>query len=284
MLRRFRAACRRVLGPRSESPQVLTLPDPPKPKPAEDAIAPDASRDERFQALTRFGRRVLPEYRFTWYQLGWWDDPAFSAYLGRFGEKEGFNAQRRWAVYQFVRLTAGVPGDTAECGVFQGAGSYLLAAANRAQCTGSLHHAFDSFAGLSAPTERDGTYWAPGALASPLDATRQNLAEFGDAVRLYAGWIPERFPEVAGRTFRFVHIDVDLYEPTLASLEFFYPRVPPGGIILCDDYLFTTCPGATEAVDQFLASRPEKMVPLPDGAGFFIKGVGTGEAGLGRAA
>jgi hypothetical protein len=263
---------------------VLSFQPQPPPQQAAEPVSPNATRDERFQALTHFGRRVLPEYRFTWYQLGWWDDPAFSAYLSRFGEQEGFNAHRRWALYQLLRLTAGVPGDTAECGVFQGAGSYLLAAANRALGDGRLHHAFDSFQGLSPPTERDGTYWAPGALASPLEATRQNLADFGDAVRLYAGWIPERFPEVADRTFRFVHIDVDLFAPTLASLEFFYPRVPPGGIILCDDYLFTTCPGATQAVDEYLAGRPEKMVPLADGAGFLIKGVGTGEAGLSRAA
>ena len=72
-----------------------------------------------------------------------------------------------------------------------------------------------------------------------------------------------------------VHVDVDLYEPTLASLAFFYPRMNPGGVMVCDDYGFTTCPGATKAVDEFLHDKPEKMIALPNGGGFFIAGVST---------
>ena len=40
----------------------------------------------------------------------------------------------------------------------------------------------------------------------------------------------------------------------------------------CDDYACTTCPGATKALDDFLKDRPEKMIALDAGAGFFIKG------------
>ena len=108
-----------------------------------------------------------------------------------------------------------------------------------------------------------------------MEATRANLAEFGDAVKFYPGWIPERFHDVAECRFRFVHIDVDLYEPTRDSLAFFYPRVEDCGIIVCDDYWFTTCPGATRAVDEFLANKPEKMLPLAQGGGFLVKGQAT---------
>ncbi|MFW5652494.1 MAG: TylF/MycF/NovP-related O-methyltransferase [Planctomycetota bacterium] len=41
---------------------------------------------------------------------------------------------------------------------------------------------------------------------------------------------------LADRRYRFVHIDVDVYEPTLACLEFFWPRLSPGGAIVIDDY------------------------------------------------
>jgi hypothetical protein len=70
-------------------------------------------------------------------------------------------------------------------------------------------------------------------------------------------------------------VDVDLYEPTRDSIRFFYDRLNPGGILVCDDYLFMTCPGATEAIDEFLADKPEKMLGLPGGGGFFIKGCAT---------
>lgn len=130
-------------------------------------------------------------------------------------------------------------------------------------------HLFDSFKGLSKPEAEDGTFWYAGALASTEQAARDNLARFPD-VSFCRGWIPERFCEVADRRFAFVHIDVDLGAPTRNSIEFFYPRLQPGGILLCDDYGFTTCPGATKAMDNFLRDR-ERVVHLPTGQGFVIK-------------
>lgn len=53
---------------------------------------------------------------------------------------------------------------------------------------------------------------------------------------------------------------------------FFYDRLNIGGVFVCDDYGFLTCPGATAAIQDFLISKPEKMVSLPGGGGFFIKG------------
>ncbi len=46
-----------------------------------------------------------------------------------------------------------------------------------------------------------------------------------------------------------------------------------GGVIICDDYGFATCPGATKAIDEYLRDKPEKMVMLSDGGGFLIKGI-----------
>lgn len=236
------------------------------------------SSSERLLALAALSQRLLPSYRLTWDSLGWLEDATFTAYLKRFGEADGFNAHRRYAVQQLLRLTDGLTGDTAECGVYLGAGSYLMAEANRRLGSSVLHHGFDSFAGLSTPTADDGRYWSAGDLAVPEEEARGRLAEFGDSVRLYRGWIPERFAEVADRQFRFVHIDVDLGEPTRASLEFFYPRLVSGGVLVCDDYLFLTCPGATAAADEFLADKPEKMIGLAGGGGFLVKGTRTAAA------
>jgi O-methyltransferase len=67
------------------------------------------------------------------------------------------------------------------------------------------------------------------------------LSEF-PFVHLYKGWIPSRFIEVEDRQFSFVHIDVDLYEPILDSLNFF-PKLVKGGVIVFDDYGITQFPG-----------------------------------------
>ncbi len=230
----------------------------------------------RVAILRAFANRVFPDYRLTWPQMGWWHDAEFNAYLDRFDERGGFNTHRRWTLWQLLRLVTAVEGDTAECGVYKGASSWLICTATNGQ--GRVHHLFDSFEGLSAPEAADGMHWKAGALSAGEDIVRDNLRPFADRLVFHKGWIPTRFGEVEDRRFAFVHVDVDLRQPTLDSLEFFYSRLAPGAVLLCDDYACTTCPGATEAIDRFLGDKPEKMVSLDAGGGFFIKGIPTAAA------
>jgi O-methyltransferase len=67
------------------------------------------------------------------------------------------------------------------------------------------------------------------------------------------------------RQFAFVHLDADLYEPTLAGLRFFYPRVAPGGFLIVHDY--NAWAGARKAVMDFMQDKVETVVPLPDKSG-----------------
>ena len=127
---------------------------------------------------------------------------------------------------------------------------------------------------MSNPSEKDGSYWSSHDLSIGEQVVKANLAEF-DGLELHKGWIPDRFGDVQNQMFSFVHVDVDLYQPTLDSISFFYEKLSVGGIFVCDDYGFLTCPGATLAMNEFLQARPEKMVALPGGGGFFIKGCKT---------
>ena len=91
-------------------------------------------------------------------------------------------------------------------------------------------------------------------------------------VKTYKGWIPKRFNEVQHLSFSLVHIDVDLYEPTLASLEFFYPRLSKGGVIICDDYNVSAYPGSKKAWDEFFNDKDyEFFYKVPMGACFIVK-------------
>ena len=124
-------------------------------------------------------------------------------------------------------------------------------------------------AGLSRPAPVDGGYWREGDCTTAETAARRTLAEF--RVKLYPGWIPDRFTEVADRRFCFVHIDVDLYEPTRDSIDFFYPRMVPGGVMLFDDHGSAMSPGAAKAIDDFVADRPEPLIEAPSQQAFLIK-------------
>jgi O-methyltransferase len=227
-----------------------------------------------FRLLTKLAKRLVPTYRFTWPELAWFKNSKLEKVLLQFDEDEGFNAHRRFALQQLLRLTSNIPGDTAECGVYKGCGSYIILQANSQSLFDRTHHIFDSFEGLSNPSSKDGNYWASSDLSMTEGVVKENLSDFKN-VKFYKGWIPSRFRDVDASTFSFVHVDVDLYEPTLDSIKYFYDKLNPGGIFICDDYGFLTCPGATSAVEEFLLSKPEKMVSLPGGGGFFIKGCVT---------
>lgn len=224
--------------------------------------------------LRKISSFVLPKYRFKWPQIDWWSNAFFNNYLEKFDEIRGFNTDRRWMLSQLIRLTAKISGDTVECGVYRGASSYIICKMNEKSPFPKNHHVFDSFEGVSSPGDFDGRHWEKGALSCAEYNVRENLSEFSH-VTFYKGWIPDRFSEVADKQFSFVHIDVDLFQPTKDSLEFFYPRIEKGGIIVCDDYGSSLCPGATKACDEFLADKPEKMLTMSGCGGFLIKGVET---------
>lgn len=225
-----------------------------------------------FLLLQKIGTLLMPCYRFQWPQLAWWHDSDFNEYLERFDETHKNNTYRHWMLSELLKLVSELPGDSAECGVFKGASSFLICKANLISSSNNVHHIFDSFKGLSEPKLIDGTFWKSGDLSSSLNDVKMNLADFDEhRLKFYPGWIPERFIDIHKKEFRFVHIDVDLYEPTRDSLAFFYERIITGGIILCDDYGFTSCPGATKAFDDFFIDKPEQLIILPSGGCFLIK-------------
>lgn len=229
---------------------------------------------EKFCWLVACGDILLPEYRFKWPHVAWWEDAEFTRYLRQFSEDRGFNTDRRWDLSQLLRLTTGIEGDMVECGSYQGAAASLMA--DLCQKTGRHLHLFDSFEGLSAPADCDGNHWKKNALTAAEEMLHQNLAPYAGSYTTYKGWIPDRFCDFSAQ-LAFLHLDVDLYQPTKDSIEFFYPRMVAGAVCICDDYGSTLCPGAKLAMDEFLADKPEKMLSLSGGSGFFIKGTRTGK-------
>jgi hypothetical protein len=157
---------------------------------------------ERFRILRRAARWLVPEYRLKWPHMEWWQDEQFSGYLKRFGEDTGLNSDRRWMMYQLLRMTANLPGDTAECGAYVGAGSYLVGMVNQCYQPTRRHLVFDSFAGLSAPVAADGNYWQPGDLQASRDTLIANLGELAATTDIYEGWIPQVFADAPERKIR----------------------------------------------------------------------------------
>ncbi|MBF0544869.1 MAG: class I SAM-dependent methyltransferase [Candidatus Riflebacteria bacterium] len=199
----------------------------------------------------------------------WFKDRNFVRNYRKFyGKLDYSQLEKKFNLFQLANSTEGLIGNTAECGAYRGASSFFICLAIVGKQ--KTHHVFDSFEGLSQPGESDGIFWEKGYLKASEAEVAHNLSEF-DFCRIHKAWIPKAFPEVECEKFSFLHIDVDLYQPTFQSLEFFYPRMVSSGLIVCDDYGFETCPGAQKAFDGFFLDKPEKPIHLSSGQAFVIK-------------
>lgn len=112
--------------------------------------------------------------------------------------------------------------------------------------------------------------FAEGDAAAPVEHVKALLQTF-PGLGIHKGWIPDVFKKLPSMRWSFVHIDVDLYEPTLACLEFFFPQLAPGGIIICDDYGTPLFPGAGKAWRSYCRERQIPFAVLDTGQAVITK-------------
>ena len=153
-----------------------------------------------------------------------------------------------------VLATAGIPGELAEVGVFRGGTARVICEAKGARPL----HLFDTFEGLPAPGPED-VWFEQGQYACTLEQVRAYLAEY-EHIHFHPGLFPATSAPVRDCRFAFVHLDVDLYESTLAALEFFYPRMNQGGMLISHDYV--EFDAVHRAFDQYFHATSQPVLEL----------------------
>lgn len=233
--------------------------------------SPDKRRRVR-QELARVSANLFGDYPLSDDYQRWRLDKKFIADFKRLSPQNYFSQDRKFTLREFVKQTKHVHGSIAECGSYSGVSAFFIAQA----APDTDIYLFDSWQGLSEPDANDNVNekeimgWKKGDLSSPESKIRENLAVF-QKIHFLKGWIPDRFNEVKNEKFRLVHIDVDLYQPTKDSMDFFYPILNPGGIMVLDDYGSTMCPGAYDAIHEYMRDKPEQVILLTTGQGVVIK-------------
>lgn len=89
----------------------------------------------------------------------------------------------------------------------------------------------------------------------------------GDIQNVYfiKGYFPDSAVEMPEEErYCFVHIDCDLYYPIKCGLEYFWPKLNGGGMIMIHDYASGHWKGATKAVDEFCDLNKVSVVLIPD--------------------
>lgn len=167
-------------------------------------------------------------------------------------------------VYSIARAQAALGGDMAEVGVYQGVSARLISVASG----GRPLHLFDTFEGLPDVEPEEFGRMRKGHYTEPLSRVEAYLADRTN-IMFYKGLFPNTAGPVENVRFSFVHLDVDLKSSTYDCLEFFYPRMLPGGIILTHDYSYLD--GVREAYMEFTHGRPERPIELSTSQAMLVK-------------
>ena len=207
--------------------------------------------------------------------------PYFSPWLG-YGEFKPFvqaaekytlvTADRCYVLYTLGKQALALGGEFWECGVYKGGTAILLAKviAEYGASSGTKLHLFDTFEGMpDVNAQKD--WHKSGDFKDTSEEAVSSRVGHPEHVVTHKGFIPDTFKGLENSKISFAHIDVDIYQSILDSLNFIYPRLMPGGFIIFDDYGFPTCPGARQAVDEFFAHKPEQPLAMPSGQAIVFK-------------
>jgi O-methyltransferase len=168
-----------------------------------------------------------------------------------------------------------IAGAVVECGVWRG-GSMMAVALTllRLGISDRDLYLFDTFTGMTAPTEEDvkrsgeraadlladerpdSDVWA----IAPLDQVREAVLSVGyppERIHFVQGPVEETLPANAPDEIALLRLDTDWYSSTKHELVHLYPRLARGGVLILDDYGYWQ--GARRAADEYIS---ENDVPL----------------------
>jgi len=234
----------------------------------------------RHRAVERFAALVYPDLKIGEFGQLWGKYPLNTYREIEYPVTKDWKAlERRVVLVNLFKLVDHLQGCTAECGVGQGFASAYICECVQLSPYHDSHFAIDTYEGLYADRvyEMEDKYWKQGDLSysfEEVSSRLDNIEATQGLLEYVKGRIPEAFKQLdPEEEYRFVHIDVDLAEPTADSLDYFYPRMVEGGIILFDDYGYEQCPGARYEINEFFRNfdAEEGVVELPTGQAFMVK-------------
>jgi len=157
-------------------------------------------------------------------------------------------------------LVSNIKGDIVECGVWRGGmsgGMAKILGKNR------TYYLFDSFEGLPAAKEIDGTdaiSWQKDTSAenyfdnckAEIEFATKAMSKTAVDFKLVKGWFSDTLPEFKFENqIALLRLDGDWYESTMDCLKSLFPKVAENGIIIIDDYY--TWEGCSKAVHDYLS-------------------------------
>ncbi|MEH1127829.1 TylF/MycF/NovP-related O-methyltransferase [Micromonospora sp. CPCC 206061] len=193
--------------------------------------------------------------------------------------------EKSYALYLATRYVVqhDISGAIVECGVWRGGSMHVVARTLLSIGDTSRDlYLFDTFEGMTPPTDKDRTYGgrpAADLLASQpktariwaiasLEDVKQGFEAIPypqDRIHYVKGAVESTLPAQAPDKIAILRLDTDWYESTRHELESLYERLASGGVLIIDDY--GTFQGARQAVDEFVEKTGAPLLLVPIGPG-----------------
>jgi O-methyltransferase len=193
-------------------------------------------------AQTRYSHELIVPMNSTY--SPWYDDARFRATYDAIAGHTFVDEYKCWELWEQLGQLGHVDGDVLEVGVWRG-GTGTLLARRAADCGFDARvYLADTFAGVAHAGDEDPWYRG----GEHADTSPEIVGALARANGVEPELLVGIFPDDTGhlvdeRTFRLVHIDVDVYESARQVLLWAWPRLSVGGVVVWDDYGSFQCEG-----------------------------------------
>lgn len=199
-------------------------------------------------------QRVMPMATYS----PWLSDPEFiNIFNGIVPNHTLVDKYRCFELWMLGKQMRGVEGDLLEVGVWRGGTGAVLA--KSVLGSGKKVYLADTFTGVVKAGERDTRYVGGEHADTSRQLVEDLLKGFGlENTVILEGIFPDDTAHEVGGKIAMLHCDVDVYQSAKDVVDWVLPRLSQGGVIVFDDYGFTSCEGVTRLVNEYRA-RPEFM-------------------------
>lgn len=183
-----------------------------------------------------------------------------------------------YTLYHGVLATRGLEGCLAEVGVFRGGTSRMICEA-KGDAPLYLCDTFEGMPSIQNEHDPEGV-WVKTHTTTSLEYVREYVGGYPN-VHFVKGIFPDSVGhhpelEMEKKQFKFVNLDVDLYESTLQSLAWFWPRMVSGGWIVTHNYNLTygkwgNTPGVKKSFKEFLKGESCRIVEIAETQALIVK-------------
>ncbi|MFT4031413.1 MAG: TylF/MycF/NovP-related O-methyltransferase [Siphonobacter sp.] len=233
---------------------------------------------KRFYLLPKDKFEYATDKLYTEVSVDFIRDPRFAAAY-EWVEKLGFplvpKTGMQWRIYLLcwaADQVKNLPGDFVACGVFSGFCDRAIMQYIDFQKLGKTYYMMDTFEGLDSrysseeEMQREKRY---NRFKNQYEEVQHTFREFN--TKIIKGPIPDTLPQATPEQVCFLSVDMNSAAPEKAALEYFWPRLVKGGVLILDDYGFRGYEHQKQTHDAFAKSVDHTIFTSPTGQGILIK-------------